>query len=154
MSLINIKLQLDPGAYTPTRAHSSDVGYDLRALTVDVAYRRRDSHNDIWKVFIDTGVHLTPPPGYYCELVPNSRLAKTPFHYGNSIGIIDPGYTGSIRAVLTCEYAITNKDIIPQPGDVIGQLIIRPKLDATFKRVSSLAETSRGNGGFGSTANN
>ena len=94
------KLQLDPGAIAPHRAHATDVGYDIHALHVDVAYIRRGSQNHIWKVLIDTGVHLTPPKGYYFELVPNSRLANTPFMYGNSIGIIDPSYTGSIKVAL------------------------------------------------------
>lgn len=151
-TMIKVKVKLDPGAKMPQRAHDTDVGYDIRALNVDVAYRRNGKENIIWKVFIDTGVHITPPDGYYCELVPNSRLAKTPFHYGNSIGIIDPGYTGSIRAILTCEFNVINEDLIPKPGDVIGQLIIRRHHEADFEQVEELENTERGDGGFGSTA--
>ena len=147
------KLQLDPGAIAPNRAHATDVGYDIHALHVDVAYRRVGSQNAIWKVFIDTGVHLTPPKGYYFELVPNSRIANTPFAYANSIGIIDPTYTGSLKVVLNADHDLFNENVIPQPGDVVGQLILRKQLSTSFTPVSSLIPTERGNGGFGSTAN-
>lgn len=150
---MNAKIKLDDGAFMPERAHSTDVGYDVRALTVSVALLRNGKENIIWKVEIDTGVHVTPPEGYYFELVPNSRIAKSPFYYGNSIGVIDPDYTGSIKVVLNCEYGVSNENFIPQEGDVVGQLILRPKLDVDFVQVNSLKETERGNGGFGSTKN-
>lgn len=146
------KLQLDPGAIAPHRAHATDVGYDIHALYVDVAYIRRGSQNHIWKVLIDTGVHLTPPKGYYFELVPNSRLAQSPFIYANSIGVIDPDYTGSIKVVLNAEYDLLRENALPKPGDVVGQLILRKQLSTSFAPVSALAPTERGNGGFGSTA--
>lgn len=151
---MQIKLQLDPGATAPTRAHDTDTGYDIRALSVDVAYRRCGKDNLIWKIRIDTGVHVQPPAGYYFELVPNSRLSNTPFSYANSIGIIDQGYTGSIKVILNCDYNTTNERLIPQPGDVVGQLILRKRLDADFIQVDTLTPTERGTNGFGSTANN
>ena len=150
---MQVKLQLDPGATVPTRAQDTDTGYDIRALSVDVAYRRCGKDNLIWKVRIDTGVHVQPPAGYYFELVPNSRLAKTPLSYANSIGIIDQGYTGSVKVVLNADYNLTDKKLIPAPGDVVGQLILRKRLEADFIQVDTLTPTERGTGGFGSTAN-
>ena len=150
---MQVKIQLDPGARIPTRAHDTDTGYDIHALTVDVAYRRCGNLNLIWKVRIDTGVHLQPPAGYYFELVPNSRISKTPFSYANSIGIIDQGYTGSLKVVLNADYNLTDKNLIPAPGDVVGQLILRKHLEADFIQVDTLTPTERGSNGFGSTAN-
>ena len=150
---MQVKIQLDPGARIPTRAHDTDTGYDIHALTVDVAYRRCGNLNLIWKVRIDTGVHLQPPAGYYFELVPNSRIAKSPFSYANSIGIIDQGYTGSLKVVLNADYNLTDKNLIPAPGDVVGQLILRKHLEADFIQVDTLTPTERGSNGFGSTAN-
>lgn len=147
------KIKLDDGAIMPTKAHSTDVGYDVRAMVVSVAYRRDQAKNIIWKVYIDTGVHITPPEGYYFELVPNSRIAKSPFSYGNSIGVIDPDYTGSIKVVLNCEYGVSNENFLPREGDVVGQLILRKKYDVTFAQVNELDATERGDGGFGSTEN-
>lgn len=151
----------------PTRAHESDVGYDVKALhtyfvTPDgfeiELFNQYDAeliqHEEdrILRLKIDTGVHVKPEPGYYVEVVPNSRLAKTPFMFGNSIGIIDPEYTGSIKVVLTPHEGVDIDDVIKfLPGNVVGQLIIRHKHDAEFEQVEQLEETERGEGGFGST---
>lgn len=164
-----IKTQLDEGAVMPTRAHDTDVGYDVKALRTWVVQGDGTEHEvktigdcrrltwygiDVAKVKIDTGVHVTPPHGYYVELVPNSRLAKTPFMHANSIGIIDPEYTGSIKVVLNVIGCITSEGVNNLlPGNVVGQLIIRKKYDAEFIQVDSLDETDRGDGGFGSTEN-
>lgn len=170
MNTIPVKIQLDPGATIPTRAHETDVGYDVTALeTIAVGPKGGEypldtigelqtlflSRKRIAYIKIDTGVHVTPPAGYYFELVPNSRLAKTPFYYGHSIGIIDPDYTGSIKVILRCKddgYMWKHIDKL-LPGNVVGQLILRPHLSCTFRQVPHLPPTDRADGGFGSTAN-
>lgn len=99
-------------------------------------------------------MYTSPPAeGYYVELVPNSRLAKTGLVYGNSFGVIDPDYTGSIKCVLNITSSATPEDLeTVSAGSVIGQLIIREKVDAVFEQVDELEQTERGDGGFGSTA--
>ena len=162
-----VKIKLDHGAETPAYAHHDDVGADIKSLhtyvvqgdgtehkleTIADCLALRTKRVDVAKIKIDTGVHATPPAGYYIELVPNSRIAKTPFMHANSIGIIDPGYTGSIRVILNCVNSITPDDLVPfLPGSVVGQLIIRKLHRATFEQVDTLDETARGEGGFGST---
>lgn len=169
-SIVNTLIQLDPGATIPTRAHETDVGYDVKALrTVAVCHNGDEypfntpdeinliylSRRSIQYLKIDTGIHITPPAGFYFELVPNSRLAKTPFHYGNSIGVIDPDYTGSIKVILRNTgsdfYVFAHADKV-LPGNVVGQLILRPMLTTTFQQVDHLTPTDRADGGFGSTA--
>lgn len=170
-SLVNILVSLDPGATLPTRAHDTDVGYDVTSISLAVVHPNgaktictseeqiRDLlcnsfHYDKYEPSyyeIDTGVHVKPAPGYYCELVPNSRQAKTTVSWNNSIGIIDPGYTGSIKIIT--RHAQPSDLAKYLPGNVVGQLIIRPQLHANFTQVPHLPETDRGNGGFGSTAN-
>ena len=165
-SIGNTLIKLDPGATIPTRAHDTDVGYDITALKVDVEnidgafFTIADEttvsllSEKIYKIHIDTGVHLTPPPGYYFELVPNSRIAKTDFIYANSFGVIDPAYTGSIKVVLNTMDGCFPEDLLNfLPGKVVGQLILRPHLSTTFTQVNALPETTRADGGFGSTAN-
>lgn len=34
---VNILVSLDPGATLPTKAHPSDIGYDVKALSVSVS---------------------------------------------------------------------------------------------------------------------
>jgi dUTP pyrophosphatase len=168
MKKIKLKVQLDDGAQLPTRAHDTDVGYDVKALHVTVIdisgdeYPIRDKEDaeqlcemDLYpvKVKIDTGVHVKPEPGYWVELVPNSRLAKTAFMYGNSVGIIDPDYTGSMRVILNVlipsEFYRDIFNFIP--GKTVGQLIIRNIISADIEQVDELEDTIRGDGGFGST---
>lgn len=164
---VNILVSLDPGATLPTKAHPSDVGYDVKALRVEIEDMDEFRHpvtNEaqiellnvrIRKVFIDTGIHVRPAPGYYCELIPNSRIAKTDFIYANSFGVIDPSYTGTIKVILNAMDGCFHEDLSYfLPGNVVGQLIIRPQLNAYFTQVDNLPETDRGTGGFGSTANN
>ena len=178
---MKIKIKLDEGATMPTRAHDTDVGYDVTALRVKALgcvykdayltekniiqqcgfYRMAADHCGgsaairlrTYKLIIDTGVHVQPEDGYYVELVPNSRLAKLNLIYGNSIGVIDPDYTGSIKCVLDVLDTASVWDLKHfLPGNVIGQLIIRKKYDADFIQVDELDETERGDGSFGSTA--
>lgn len=152
----------------PRYAHPSDVGADIKALhtwlvqgdgtehplkSMDDCLTMRDRRIGCAKIKIDTGVHITPPDGYYIELVPNSRIAKTPFMVANSIGIIDPEYTGSMRVILNVVNSLTPDDLAKfLPGNVVGQLILRKKLTATFMKVDELEDSPRGDGGFGSTA--
>lgn len=163
-----IKVQLDLGAAMPTRAHDTDVGYDVKALRTWLVQGDGTEHElestadcmamkyrgiDCAKIKIDTGVHVQPEPGYYVELVPNSRLSKSPFMYANSFGVIDPAYTGSMRVILNCVNRLTPDDLYNfLPGKVVGQLIIRERISADFERVDTLEATERGAGGFGSTA--
>lgn len=169
MNNVQIKIKLDPGATMPRRAHDTDVGYDITCATFtivlpDNSQLKLETANQLQNAFsnvglsfntviIDTGVHVTPGKDYYVELVPNSRQAKTSIRWGNSIGVIDPGYTGSIKIILTHSSFINYADLEAYlPGNVVGQLIIRRKYDAVFEQVKELEATERGEGGFGSTA--
>ena len=171
-SIVNTKIQLAPGATIPTRAHDTDVGYDVTSISLTAVLNNGSRvtidhpetqlpdfacaacHNEKYAIdyyIVDTGVHLTPPPGYYFELVPNSRQSKTTVCWHNSIGIIDPSYTGSIKIII--KHAMYKDLARFLPGKVVGQLILRPYLSTTFTQVDALPETTRADGGFGSTAN-
>ena len=170
-SIVNTLIQLDPGATIPTRAHETDVGYDVTSISFSAVLKSgarviidnidqipeltcasfHDGNYAISHYIVDTGVHLTPPPGYYFELVPNSRQAKTTVAWNNSLGVIDPAYTGSIKIIIKkAIYQDLEKYL---PGHVVGQLILRPHLSTTFTQVDHLPETTRADGGFGSTEN-
>lgn len=168
-SIVNTLIQLDPGATIPTRAHETDVGYDVTSCRFTVVHpngmrtictteehiseaigMQRYDHPGSSYIEIDTGVHITPPPGYYFELVPNSRQAKTTVSWNNSFGVIDPTYTGSIKIIIKKGKI---EDLARYlPGNVVGQLILRPMLSCTFTQVDHLNPTDRADGGFGSTA--
>ena len=101
------------------------------------------------RVSIPTGFMLAVPDGYEAQIRPRSGLALT---HGivlpNSPGTIDADYRGELRVILG---NIGQQDFTVQRGDRIAQLVIAPVVRAEWEEVSSLDETARGDGGFGST---
>ena len=65
-----------------------------------------------------------------------------------SEGVIDAGYTGSIKVKL---YSLDDEITRFKRGDKISQLVIMPIVTPAPKLVEKFAETERGNNGFGST---
>ena len=97
-------------------------------------------------IAIPTGLALAFPPGFGGILHDRSSLALRGLH--TLAGVIDPGYRGEIKVVLT------NLSPTPQTleaGARIAQLRIVPLLQATFEIGESETETDRHTGGFGST---
>ncbi|CDU18005.1 hypothetical protein YYC_04527 [Plasmodium yoelii 17X] len=83
-------------------------------------------------------------------LFPRSSISKTPLRLANSIGLIDAGYRGEIILALDNtsdqEYTIKKNDKLAQIVSFTGEPL-------SFELVTELDETSRGEGGFGSTSN-
>ena len=165
--MAKIKIKLDPGASMPTRATDGSVGYDVKSVKLYLIHddgaeticetpeqiKSTWYNNRISYFKIDTGIHVTPEDGYYVELVPNSRQGKTSLRWNASIGVIDPDYTGSIKIMVSTTLNECNPNDLAKllPGNVVGQLIIRPKIDAEWEVTNKLDETQRGDCGFGST---
>ena len=136
---LSMKIVLDDGAFAPLRAHECDAGLDLRT-PIDVTVPARGSAD------IFTGIHVAIPRGFAGFLKSKSGLNVK--HGIVSEGVIDVGYTGSIRVKL---YNHSDKDYTFAAGDKITQLVIVTVLIDKLELVSSLKETERGDGGFGST---
>ena len=134
-----MKVLLDKGAYMPERAHKTDAGLDIKSPFGFVIPRGGAR-------VIDTGVHIQLPAGTVGMLKSKSGLNIK--HGITSEGVIDEGYTGSIRAKL---YNNGGGDVIIDKGDKITQLVILPILTPDIEIVDSLEETERGANGFGST---
>lgn len=134
-----MKIMLDDGAYMPTRAHSMDAGLDLYS-PVDVLLMSQAS------AVIDTGVHVELPPGSVGFLKSKSGLNVKRGILGE--GVIDAGYTGSIRVKLYNHGGDTYKI---RRGDKITQLVILPVMLLNLEQVEMLEDTDRGANGFGST---
>lgn len=134
-----MKVKLDPGAYMPERAHSADAGYDLRS---PFTYCLRAGA----AVVIDTGVHVQIPDRFVGMLKSKSGLNVRHDIVGE--GVIDSGYTGSIRVKL---YNHGSQSYMIETGDKISQLVILPIITPELVLVDELEETDRGDKGFGST---
>lgn len=130
--------QLDAGAYKPVKAHEADAGFDLSC--------REDQMLEANKAnTIDTGVHVLIPEGYVGIVCPRSSFnvkgISTP------IGVVDAGYTGSIRVVLEPFNVIKIFK-----GNRIAQLVILPLPNIKMIEGKVIGvDTHRGDGGFGST---
>jgi dUTP pyrophosphatase len=101
------------------------------------------------RALVPTGFVLELPPGYEAQVRPRSGLA---FKHGltvlNSPGTIDADYRGEIMVLLV---NLGSETFRVQRGDRIAQLVIAPVASVEVVAVEALAETERGQGGFGST---
>lgn len=134
-----MKIKLDEGATMPTRAHEADAGLDIYSRETAIVYNRES------RVF-DTGLHIELPKNSVGFLKSKSGLYMK--HGITSEGVVDEGYTGSIRVKL-----INHSDVpyVVNKGDKISQLVILPILKPELEVVDSLEETERGSKGFGSS---
>lgn len=137
-----IKIQLDDGAKAPVKAHEADAGFDLfrKEGGVPIYIPPHRAYT------FDTGVHMAIPD-WWCGVL----IAKSGMNVKNGItstGLIDSGYTGSIRVK---PYNHSNDTFIVQPGDKISQIIILPVPHIELMQVEELEDTERGSNGFGSS---
>lgn len=133
-----MSVSLDDGAFMPERAHETDAGLDLKTPKAFTLFS--------WSsATVDTGVHVQLPPSTCGLLVSKSGLNV---NCGiNSTGLIDEGYSGSIKVRL---YNHDEKPRKFEVGDKISQLVILPCLYARPVE-GDVIGGDRGSEGFGST---
>ncbi len=129
-------------AVLPSKPNLSDVGYDLTILERVQIFNERTA-------LYDTGLVISPPMGYYAEIVPRSSVSKSGYMLANGIGIIDPSYRGNLMIALTKVVDDTPELVLPWK---CCQLIFRPQYQVMFEDNSDKNETKRGEGGFGSSS--
>jgi dUTP pyrophosphatase len=141
--LVQIKaLKLKPEAQIPRYAHVGEYG-DLAAdlyaaeglLIVPGA-----------TVMVSTGVAMEFPSTHGALVEDRSGLALK--GVTTLAGVIDPGYRGEIRVVVTNLGAAA---VEVKQGDRIAQLRIVQRIEAEFEEVAELGDAMRGAKGFGST---
>lgn len=137
------KYVLQPGVPKLTKAHGSDVGWDLLAFErVEDVFG--DGKLEVWS----TGISVCPPEGYYFQVVARSSLAKAGWSVANSPGIIDPSYRGLVKLLLRKDHP-NAKPI--QALTKVAQLLLCNVNYCTMTPNFSLSSTERGHGGFGSS---
>ena len=132
----------------PSRAHGGDAGVDLvSAHDVELAPGQR--------ALVPTGIAVAIPHGMVGLVHPRSGLAaRVGLSIVNSPGTIDAGYRGEIKVSLI--NLDPEKPIVLHRGDRIAQLLVQrvelPELvEVTSFDEAGLADTSRGDGGHGSS---
>lgn len=141
--MIEIKyIPLREDAHIPKKAHEDDAGFDLYA-----------SEAFLLKAHcygcVPTALSIELPEGYEAQVRPRSGLAaKHGVTVLNAPGTIDAGYRGEVKVILINH---GEEDFEITAGMRIAQLVISPVLPARFVEAVSLAESTRGEGGFGSS---
>lgn len=98
---------------------------------------------------IPTGIAISIPMGYEAQIRPRSGLAlKHGISVVNTPGTIDSDYRGEINVILI---NFGNKDFVVKRGERIAQMVINKIELPEIIEVNELSNTSRGEGGFGST---
>ena len=101
------------------------------------------------RTIVKTGLFIELPIGYEAQVRPRSGLAaKKGITVLNAPGTIDADYRGEIGVILI---NLSNEIFVIENGERIAQLIIAKHERAEWIEVQELSETSRGEGGFGST---
>jgi dUTP diphosphatase len=135
--------KLKPEAVLPTRAHEGDAGLDLYACEA-----AHIGPGERWS--IGTGLAVEIPELHAGLVLPRSGLARDHgITLANSTGLIDAGYRGELRVLLLNNDPAETFQVTP--GDRIAQLVLTPIALAEPVEVVELAESMRGEAGFGSS---
>ena len=141
-------VRLDSELPLPSRAHAGDAGVDLfSAHDVELAPGHR--------ALVSTGIAVAVPAGMVGLVHPRSGLAaRVGLSIVNSPGTIDAGYRGEIKVSLINLDPV--EPIVIRRGDRIAQLLLQRVELPELIEVSSfdeagLGETTRGDGGHGSS---
>lgn len=141
--IVKIK-RLHPDAVAPSKAHSTDAGFDLTAVSMDY-----DCINDCY--VYHTGLAFEIPEGYVGLIYPRSSVFRKNLLLTNCTGVVDAGYRGEVLAKFKRIKTDSYLSSIYNIGDRIAQLIIMPIPEINFVEVSELSDSDRGAGGYGST---
>ena len=135
--------------------------------TVILSHKKAENMTpEKWQEFIKFDANTVKNFTTYCEagyakaepyvIHPRSSIYKKSFRLANSTGIIDTGYRGNLGAVIDNDSFLgketSTKNVLVE-GERYFQ-ICRADLQRFYVQiVQDLPETSRGEGGFGSTGN-
>lgn len=101
------------------------------------------------RVLVPTGLSMEIPLGYEVQVRPRSGLSlKSPLMIVNAPGTIDCDYRGEV-CIIVGNFGTV--DYVVEHGLRIAQLVIAPVIQAKYSVTTTLNETQRGAGGFGST---
>lgn len=141
MEKVKLKIKkLHPDAIMPHYAHEGDAGLDLYAVEDVILWPGE-------RVAVSTGLSIELPIGYVSLIWDKSGLALKE-GIKTMAGVCDANYRGEYKVVLlntTIQYYYIKK------GEKIAQVLIQPVIQAEIEESQELSETTRGQGGFGST---
>ncbi len=131
--------KLDPRAQLPLRAHPTDSGADLFALERTVLAPRSISK-------VHTGIAVELPENTSGIIWGKSSVESKGIKA--MAGLVDAPYRGEL---IVCMYNLNDTEFVFEAGQKVAQLVVLPTLYPTFEQADELSDTSRADGGFGST---
>lgn len=117
--------KLDEKAVAPFKAHPTDAGFDLTAISV-----KEDGVRNT--LTYGTGIAVSIPKGFVGLLFPRSSVCKKSLSLSNSVGVIDSSTNGEIQLVFRIEQPHISRYAL---GDVIASLIIIPYQEVKFVEI-------------------
>ena len=147
--LDNVEVKIwreDDTVKLPTYAHNDDACMDVYIHSIE--------YKDDGRIIYHTGLHFELPKDYEMEIRPRSSITKTIAIMQNTPGCLDEGYRGELTIVHRQIDYQTSSCSQYGVGDRVAQIIIRRRERIIWnevKNLEDLGETSRGNGGYGST---
>ncbi|MFC1769267.1 dUTP diphosphatase [Nanoarchaeota archaeon] len=127
---------------TPSYAHDGDAGLDLYSAEDYIL-------KPLERKVISTGIKIALPPGYEAQIRPKSGLAaKHGISIVNTPGTIDAGYRGIVGVIAI---NLGQDDFKIEKNMKIAQMVINKFEIVDIEEVDDLDDTTRGEGGFGST---
>lgn len=146
MEEIKIK-KINKEAKFPTHGSEYSAGYDLYACIPTETIVKPFSTLEV-----GTGLAMALPEGTFGAIYARSGLAiREHLRPANCVGIIDSDYRGEIKIVIHNDSEEIQKIT---PGERVAQLVLQKYIPMSFQEVDELDETTRGEGGFGSTGMN
>jgi dUTP pyrophosphatase len=131
--------KIHPDAKLPLFQHPGDAGMDLFSAVDDVLEAGEVQA-------IPTGVKMAIPEGHVGLIWDKSGISLQGVH--RLAGVVDAGYRGEVKVVMA---NLGKKPYSIKKGMKIAQLLIQPVLTVEVVEAEDLDDTSRGEGGFGST---
>jgi len=126
-------------AKLPAYGHQGDAGMDLFSVEELVLERGQ-------AVPVPTGIQVAIPESFVGLVWDKSGISLKGVH--RLAGVIDSGYRGEIKVVMI---NLGKEPFIVNKGMKIAQMLIQPVLSVEIEETEDLDDTSRGDGGFGST---
>jgi dUTP pyrophosphatase len=131
--------RIHPDAKLPVYQHPGDAGLDLFSVVDDVLAAGESKP-------IPTGIKMAIPEGYVGLVWDKSGISLQGVH--RLAGVVDAGYRGEVRVVMV---NLGREPFVIKKGMKIAQLLIQAVSAPEVVEADDLDETSRGEGGFGST---
>lgn len=130
--------------FLPEYKTEGSSGMDLYA-----AIKKEITLKPLERVLIPTGIKIEIPVEYEAQIRARSGLSvKHGITLINAVGTVDADYRGEVCVGLV---NLSNEEYTIKPDDRIAQMVIAKVEKAQIEVTTELAESKRGEGGFGST---